>query len=143
MVGIDGIQSTTRKLEIVVYAGEDVVLDCGGGGHKDTNNTWTMDGQIMTTINSTKYSFEKNSEDDSFNRKLKIINVDYSDRKVYICIKHMIQLTTTNEFRLRVRDPLGTLWPTLGIIGEAIVLFIIIKFDGYCRRRINWKWGIL
>jgi len=42
--------------------------------------------------------------------------------------------TATQYFRVRVRDPLGAVWPTVGILVEAVALFILITVFEYVAR---------
>ena len=61
------------------------------------------------------------------NAILIISNVTIGDRNRYQCTRVVNNGTDINlDFWLRVRDPLGPVWPTLGIVIEALVLFVLL-----------------
>lgn len=61
---------------------------------------------------------------------LVIRNLQYTDRGSYYCClpSNCSDAVDDNcqRFVLRVRDPLGPLWPVIGILVEALLLFLII-----------------
>ena len=75
---------------------------------------------------------------------LKIANVKYSDRNKYSCsYKAPVEVGNATagykrfvtDFQLRVRDPLGALWPAIGIVVEAVILFLIIYGTEWWKKR--------
>lgn len=41
----------------------------------------------------------------------------------------------SDYYRLRVRDPIGAVWPTVGILVEALVLFVVISAFEYINNK--------
>jgi len=84
------------------------------------------------------------TKDDS---ELQVKNTKYEDRSNIKCqflrnvtkeeklngtlVNTTTSTTVANYFRLRVRDPNGAAWPTVGIAVEAVVLFIVITAFQY------------
>lgn len=73
------------------------------------------------------------------NGRLVIKNVDFTDRNFYNChqmkrVNQTHSVPETKSFRLRVRDPLGPLWPVLGIVIGAILLAIVIGSHEYMNK---------
>ncbi|KAK3733287.1 hypothetical protein QZH41_011138, partial [Actinostola sp. cb2023] len=125
--------------------GEAVEFNCNATGNpiiivwkrkprnEEKNLTINMEA---SSYNESHYQISSDTQYEGF--RLEISKTDYKDRGFYYCC---IRLTNTSvedkecqRFILRVKDPLGYLWPLIGITIEAIVLFIILyaskKFNG-------------
>jgi len=83
---------------------------------------------ITTTTESTGYTSE-----------IRITNVQASDRAVYVCRAIAEESKNDDELicsesdnceevytLLRVKDPLGALWPFIGIVAEVVILCLVI-----------------
>ena len=105
---------------------------------------------LFFVANSSKYNFDSKSNYEGF--KFEIIETDYEDRGVYFCCfdsssNSSVEELKCQEFTLRVKgmsawptqgrlaaycffilssDPLGWLWPLIGIICEAILIVLIL-----------------
>jgi len=126
-------KSDVITIEVESKAGDDVNLQCTSDERSDiTSVQWQMDGKALEE--SSRFVFEKYNE---LNFTLKIDKVDYADRNTYRCIaerkpnENGTTMAATTDIILRVRDPLGALWPFIGVVVEAIVLFIFLTVHGY------------
>ena len=125
----------TKKIQVESEAGKSISIDCRPES-KSLNISWILDGQVL--VPDSKYSFG-----DANNISMVILTINkvtFEDRKDFTCIIELPDITgnitTTSEtarkfvkkiFRLRVRDRYGAIWPTIGIVIEIIVLFVVIK----------------
>jgi len=131
------------KTDVESVAGNTINIKCSPPISAEALS-WTIGGNIIIS-NQTKLSFQK---DGNFsNGILQVQNVEYQDRNDYICVIQIPAVVKTNytvnateickAFRLRVRDPLGAVWPTIGIVAEAVVLFAIIASTEYFAKRVS------
>ncbi|XP_031571683.1 uncharacterized protein LOC116305849 [Actinia tenebrosa] len=117
--------------EIIKTESESATMNCGAKGNP-IQIIWQKHGRSETTrtsltqtTNSSKYIFDSTTNYEGF--KLEIHDLDYDDRgEYYCCIKYNASLEKCQEFTLRVKDPLGWLWPLIGIICEAILIILIL-----------------
>eukprot|EP00794_Sanderia_malayensis_P010011 gene10011-11034_t len=96
--------------------------------------TWVKGKSPITNTSNARYKFS----DDGGNKNavLEISSAQYSDRGVYTCTASNAGGSAQVKFTLRVRDPLGALWPFIGIVIEAILLaIIIIAYEKYTANR--------
>lgn len=119
------------KEELVLMNEEKSVMVCVMPGYPKPSLRWKKDDSVISANTDPRYEFEYSDEQKSDNATFKINKVTYKDRGVYTCeatfeFRSGKRLTAERKFVLRVRDPLGPLWPAIGILVEAIVLFIII-----------------
>ncbi|XP_068741187.1 basigin-like isoform X1 [Montipora capricornis] len=85
--------------------------------------------EVQACINGSngKYEVKRNGPFDPY--FLLVKNLQYTDRGFYYCClptNCSDSVDGCQRFILRVRDPLGPLWPVIGILAEALVLFLII-----------------
>jgi len=132
-------KSSVYKKEIESKLGETVSINCSPP-ENITKVTWKVGKNDVSA--GKKFSFSKVGEIE--NGILKIQTVSYGDRNNYLCIIDFpdvvdANVTTnasmTKDFRLRVRDPLGALWPSIGILAEALILFIVLSLTGCIQQR--------
>ena len=114
---------STDTIQVQGVTGGSITLDCEPN-QNTINITWTSGGRTIHP--TTKYSFHplKNIS----RAVLKISNLTLNDR---VCLTCHLKLRGGEQckkvFRVRVRDHYGALWPSIGILVEAVVLFIVIK----------------
>lgn len=138
-----------RKIQVESTQGESVDINCYPAVNA-TKVTWKVGDDSITYV-SNKFTFGNSSN--VVGGVLTILNVDYTDRNDYTCLVQLpphrntttgtiVKNATIGEkiFRLRVRDPLGAVWPTIGIIVEAVVLVIVIGlFEFFARNKSGSK----
>lgn len=132
-----------HNVEQKSFKGDNVSFECAAKGFPleiewkiKKKNEDTVQACINGTANG-RYKIQRRSAYEPY--VLTISDVQYSDRGFYYCclpsncsdnVKDNCQ-----RFVLRVKDPLGALWPAVGILVEAVLLFVIIFFAG--RREKN------
>lgn len=129
--GSNTIKVKNEKKEMVIKAGKRASLECSSIiQSRDAVVSWKANGNDVSG-SSGKYSFFG----DPANSDLTINDVTYSDRDVYTCMSTYKNKTSTLEVTLRVRDPLGALWPVIGIGVEIMLLFVIIWVYEYTKTK--------
>jgi len=124
------------KIEVESKAGETKEMDCNILGSPTPKLTWMKDEDVITSKSDSRYKFSNKSASDPAKRFFQLADITYTDRAVYKCIAARKGGDVEKEFALRVRDPLGALWPFIGIVVEAIVLVIIIfLFECYKKNK--------
>lgn len=127
-----------HNVEQKSFKGDNVSFECAAKGFP-LEIEWKIkkknEDTVQACINGTaniRYKIQRHSAYDPY--VLTISDVQYSDRGFYYCclpsncsdnVKDNCQ-----RFVLRVKDPLGALWPAVGILVEAVLLFVIIFFAG-------------
>merc|ERR1711962_1044644 len=125
--------SNSIKKEVLVTIGESAIMNCRPPATSQ-QVVWTMGtGGVTMNLNSTSIMGTRmafTSSNNIPNAILSIANVTTGDRNKYRC-SYKIPATGGNntkgdnnvvtDFQLRVRDPLGPVWPTIGILVEAVV----------------------
>lgn len=131
---VDGAQAKQR---LQVYEKKEAVMICQAVSVPPATVTWKKGNSPIDASSDSRYRFSsyKSTEFGTFVLK----NVDYKDRAVYTCNASNSISFVTMEFTLRVRDPLGALWPFLGIVIEAIVLAVIIVGYEYYKKKNKEK----
>lgn len=131
-------KTNMHNVEQKSFKGDNMSFECAAKGFP-LEIEWKLkkknEDTVQACINGTtdeRYKIQRRTAHDPY--VLTISDVQYSDRGFYYCclpsncsdnVKDNCQ-----RFVLRVRDPLGALWPAIGILIEAIVLFAIIFFAG-------------
>jgi len=147
---VDAEQSAVPDVtEVESTSGRRVDISCSAAP-KDAAIIWKVGYQeVKNGINAEKWedidkdNIEKNATAIMFNP------VSYDDRGNYKCSynatslrnvtnpntntteEKMITSITTDYYRLRVRDPIGAVWPTVGILVEALLVFVVISAFEY------------
>lgn len=131
-------KTNMHNVEQKSFKGDNMSFECAAKGFP-LEIEWKLkkknEETVQACINGTtdeRYKIQLRTAHDPY--VLTISDVQYADRGFYYCclpsncsdnVKDNCQ-----RFVLRVRDPLGALWPAIGILIEAIVLFAIIFFAG-------------
>ncbi|XP_066926754.1 basigin-like [Clytia hemisphaerica] len=101
---------------------------------KGVKIVWTAEKNTINAevnVNDDKYAYHQGDP-----RILTINNVGYGDRDWYTCTSTSAEnVTSTIKIRLRVRDPLGAVWPVIGILVESLLLFVIIFVYEYTKAK--------
>ena len=135
-----------KKIEIKSTVGDFVRINCslpvnpggpGGPGGPVVNVTWTAGGDVIGKDDRRYTIIGTNIGNTTIVTSLGIHEVTLNDRKDFTCT-----LTTLNNgtvfvqrYRLRVRDPLGAVWPLVGIVAEALLLVIYLLVHEHCGNR--------
>lgn len=118
----------STKSEEKIEVGKKVTFDCGS--YKEFQDyvtlKWKKGEDVIQKNADSRYKIHNEASSPLMNQYLTISDITYSDRAKFDCIVNYENQTITKSFTLRVRDPLGPLWPTIGIFVEAIVLFFVI-----------------
>lgn len=123
------IDRQTLRKEIKVKAGDREKLTCPSYHDLAVVIHWMKDEEKNIASADKRYTLA------GLRKNILIIDkVDYSDRAVFKCIVTHNNQTKTHEFTLRVRDPLGALWPFLGILIEAVILLVTIIAYEKCNK---------
>ncbi|XP_031571685.1 basigin-like isoform X2 [Actinia tenebrosa] len=135
--------------EIVRIKGEAVQFQCDATGNP-IKIVWKRKPRhknLLITLNETSYSNESLQTRYKFTRKsnyeefkLEIPKTDYEDRGDYYCCIRSSNTSVPDQcqrFTLRVKDPLRHLWPILGIIVEAIFLYVITTSSEKTKKNDN------
>lgn len=115
--------------EVKDVAGADVKLKCDIIGYPMVYKWQYEDGSIIAG-NISRISIYRDV--------LSIEDIEYSDRKKYICVgalKNKSKIAPRQIVILRVKDPLAPLWPFIGIVVEALVVAAIIGGTEYYKCR--------
>ncbi|KAJ7388457.1 hypothetical protein OS493_037525 [Desmophyllum pertusum] len=121
-----------EDIEEKAFKGGDVSFECAARGFP-LEVEWKVkrkDQAVQSCINGSSghYKIQRDSVYDPY--FFTISDVQYTDRGSYYCCLPSNCSDNIDDncqrFILRVRDPLGALWPVIGILIEAIVLFLII-----------------
>lgn len=116
--------------------------------HDQITFTWRREfesGQIETLEDGSNHTISYDEEHDTqYNVHIKksflrLDNLKYRDRAVYICEAANGQIKASITVRVRVKDKLAALYPFLGIVAEVTVLCIIIFI--YERKRSKTEAG--
>jgi hypothetical protein len=129
---------------ITILKGENAELTCPTKGHPHPKIQWRVDANRVTP----------NKHYQIVNETTLIIrNVTYNDEKTYTCIaenEYIDPLTKKNskyelflERKVRVKNPIGWLWPLLLIIAILITLFVVISICECHKRNKERKMIIL
>ncbi|XP_032229851.2 neuroplastin [Nematostella vectensis] len=129
-------------IEIVCKKGESVRMKCEHKGNPISVG-WDREpknGQ-RAPINDSHYQLVSKNAFEGF--ELVIDEVQYNDRGDYFCcIKNATgHSRDCQKYTLRVKDPLGYLWPLIGIIVEIIVLIIILVIYEKCKKKQEDDFG--
>ncbi|XP_020916124.1 roundabout homolog 1 isoform X2 [Exaiptasia diaphana] len=127
--------------EVKVFKGKSATFECSAKGNP-LNTFWKRKLKSEKSANMLKEGENWNSRyslsnlDKMEDHSLTISDVGYGDRGFYYCCiqesetanntKEQDDVEGCQKFTLRVKDPLGALWPVIGIIIEVILLVIII-----------------
>lgn len=129
------IGTVPKNREIVRQDQESVELSCDILGNPFPTFRWQKGDEIISASSDARYSFSNNSQSEAANSSFSISKVTYKDRSKYYCIGiYSNGKSVQQEFILRVRDPMGALWPTIGIIIEAVLLVLIIGLYTCCKK---------
>jgi len=124
------------KQEIIRKDQQSVEMVCGIEGYPIPAFSWHKGDNLISASTDKRYSFGNNSQ--SANSSFKISKVTYKDRSKYYCVATFPSgKVIKQEYILRVRDPLGALWPAIGILIEAVLLFLIIALYSCCKNSRN------
>jgi len=136
-------RATPPVEEVEVKAGRtSASMECGKGRERLSDFTWKIGyQQIKADVLDEKWEdlpaerFVLSEEDST----LTVRNTEFVDRSNIKCEYNATSEANVTEivseyFRLRVRDPNGAAWPTVGIAVEAVVLFIVITAFEYVAR---------
>jgi len=119
--------STPAKQEIIKMNEESVEMACLIKGYPIPKLHWQKGDDTLAADDDSRYTFSNDTKYGTENSLFAISKVIYTDRGKYYCVATFQSgKSSRQEFILRVRDPLGALWPALGILIEAILLFLII-----------------
>ncbi|XP_068692478.1 uncharacterized protein [Montipora foliosa] len=121
-----------EDIEVKSFKDETVQFNCAAKGNP-LEVEWKVQkkgkDEVQACINGSngKYEVKRNGPFDPY--FLLVKNLQYTDRGFYYCClptNCSDSVDGCQRFILRVRDPLGPLWPVIGILAEALVLFLII-----------------
>ena len=95
---------------------------------------WTKEGTPLEV--SKEEDARIKIEMESHQTKLFIKNVGEADKGEYSCTLTNSFGNATESIILRVKNPLGALWPFLAIVGEVVVLCVIILvYEKKCTKK--------
>lgn len=121
-----------EDIEVKSFKDETAQFNCSAKGNP-LEVEWKVQkkgkDEVQACINGSngKYEVKRNGPFDPY--FLLVKNLQYTDRGFYYCClptNCSDSVDGCQRFILRVRDPLGPLWPVIGILAEALVLFLII-----------------
>jgi hypothetical protein len=129
---------------ITILKGENAELTCPTKGHPTPKVQWRVDGNKI--IPNKHYQIVNETT-------LVIKNVTYNDEKTFTCISENEFIDPTSkkntkyelflERKVRVKSPIGWLWPLLLIIAILITLFVVISIFECHKRNKERKMIIL
>lgn len=141
--------------EFIVRADDDVKLDCFNAVDKVSSKvTWYKQDEYQGDSSSVvlsgtdlkdfgaRYSYEKSVQDPSTsadNSVISIVDVLYEDRSQFVCKAEYFDMIVNTTITLRVRDPLGAVWPVIGILVEALIMVIVIWYSEFLRGKEEKK----
>ncbi|KAL9986543.1 hypothetical protein ACROYT_G000710 [Oculina patagonica] len=121
-----------EDIEEKSFKGKDVSFRCAARGFP-LEVEWKVkkksEDSVQSCINGSNGNYKIDRDNIYSPYILTISDVQYTDRGFYYCClpsNCSDSVEGCQKFILRVRDPLGALWPVIGILIEAIVLFLII-----------------
>ena len=135
-----------KKIEIKSTVGDFVRINCslpespgdpGGPGGPAVNITWTAGGDVISSDDRRYTLSGTNIGNTTTGTSLGIHEVTLEDRKDFTCTLTTLHNGTVfvQRYRLRVRDPMGAVWPVVGILAEALLLFIYLLIHEHCGNR--------
>ena len=135
-----------KKIEIKSTVGDFVRINCslpvnlgdsGGPGGPAVNVTWTAGGDVISSDDPRYTLSGMNIGNTTTGASLGIHEVTLDDRKDFTCTLTTLHNGTVfvQRYRLRVRDPLGAVWPVIGIVAEALLLVIYLLIHEQCGNR--------
>jgi len=112
-----------------VKQGKDLELQCWVVGYPYPVVTWFKDGVALNNGSKkdprVKTPFYKGYQ----NAELNIAKMEYEDAGTYNCTATYpgnVSEISSKTIIVRVKDPMGWLWPFLGIVAEVVALCVII-----------------